>query len=146
MVTNFNVKQFIRNLADGAHLIRRGGTFVPMLNPAQSTISAKTANYTVTQADLDAPTIFTNAAAAGNVNFTLPTASTCAGKTITIHALAAQTTRLVPQATDAVNYGGSAVVNKYAQLAGVIGNFITVVSDGTNWIVVNGNGVVTKES
>ena len=109
-------------------------------------MTAKTSDYTVTSSDLDTPTIFNNTGAAGNVSFTLPTASEVPGRSITVHALAAQTTRLVPQSTDNVNYMGSAVDNKYAQLAGVIGNFITATSDGDNWIVTNANGVVTKEA
>lgn len=113
---------------------------VPMNAPA----TAKTADYTVTTSDMGK--ILTNAGAAGVVVFTLPPAASCKNQAVKVCALAAQITRLLPRTGESVFWGGSGVASKYAQLAGVIGNYIEVFSDGTQWIVTNHSGVVTKEA
>lgn len=118
----------------------------PTMDVRRATVVAKTSNYTVTMTDLAKPTIVNNTGAVANVSLTLPKAKLAKGKVLRAHALAAQTIRLVPQTGEAVNYNGSAIVTKYCQLAGVIGNYIEAFSDGTQWVVTHGNGVITKEA
>lgn len=147
MLKNLHVKQFLnRGLSESDIRSTSTRPAYPTIDPRTATVITKTANYTITQADLDAPTIFNNAGASGNLVYTLPAVSLSKGKVVRIHALAAQTQQADPQAGEAVNYNGSAVVSKYAQLAGVIGNFMELYCDGTQWIITNANGVVTKEA
>lgn len=118
----------------------------PTLDPRVATVSTKTADYTVTQADLNEPTIFNNSGDAGTQTLTLPAVAASKGKVVRAHALAAQIIRLAPQTGEKINYCGSAVASKYVQLAGVIGNYIELFCDGSQWVVTQANGVVTKEA
>lgn len=106
--------------------------------------TAKTVDYSVLAGDL--PGLFTNTGASGTVVFTLPAASTVHGEPVKFQVTAAQIVRCLPQSGEAVYLGGSGVVSKYLQIAGVIGNFCDLVCDGTGWIVTNYSGVVTKEA
>lgn len=103
----------------------------------------KTADYTILAADL--PGIIVNTGAAGTIVLTLPKAADHHGNTLRVGLLAAQIVRLLPQTGEAVSLVGSAVVTKYCQIAGVIGNYIDVYSNGTVWLVTNWSGVATKE-
>ncbi len=147
MLKNLQVKQFLSRLIDGEY-VSEDSTIpaYPTIDPRTATVTAKTADYTVTVEDLETPTIFNNTGAAANVSFTLPAVKEAKGKVIRVNALAAQTARLIPQTGEAVNYNGNAVVSKYAQLAGVIGNYIEAFCDGTEWVITQANGVVTKEA
>jgi hypothetical protein len=58
----------------------------------------------------------------------------------------AQIVSLSPVSTEAIYLGGSGVVNKDLNIAGVIGNFVDLYSDGVNFLVGNYSGVVTKEA
>lgn len=120
--------------------------FYPRIDARLATVTAKTADYTVTVADLKRPTIFTNSGASGTVVFSLPKVKDAKGKVIRVHALAAQIIRLDANGTEAVNYNGSVVAGKYANIAAVIGNFVEAFCDGTQWIITHANGVVTKEA
>ena len=147
MLKNLQVKQSLSKLMGGAYALEASVIpFYPTIDVRTATVTTKTADYTVTVADLETPTIFNNAGAAGNLVYTLPSVASAKGKVVRIHALAAQTQQADPQAGEAVNYNGSAVVSKYAQLAGVIGNCMEMFCDGTQWIVTQANGVVTKEA
>lgn len=147
MLNNFLVKTFLNK---GISEIDVKSTTTrpeyPTIDPSTATVSVKTADYTITAADLAAPTIFNNTGDSGNLVYTLPSVASSKGRVVRIHALAAQTQQADPQAGEAVNYNGSAVVSKYAQLAGVIGNFMELYCDGSQWIVTKANGVVTKEA
>ena len=61
MLKNLEVKEFLSKLADGIYALR---TYLmpafPTINPRTATVTAKTADYTITQDDLETPTIFTN--------------------------------------------------------------------------------------
>ena len=105
---------------------------------------AKTGDYTVLAADFGS--ILTNTGAAGTVVFTLPSAVTYPGTVLRFHLFAAQIVRLLPVTGQAVNLNSSAVVTKYLNIAGVIGNYCEIVSDGTQWLVTQYAGVVTKEA
>lgn len=145
MLKNLEVKQFLSRLADGVYALR---TYTmpgfPTINLRTATVSAKTTDYTVLESDLTTPTIFTNEGASGEVVFTLPAVADSKGMVARFAALAAQTIRLDPQDGEAVNYNGDAVVTEDATLAGVIGNYVEVFCDGSQWIITQANGVITK--
>lgn len=105
---------------------------------------AKTSDYTVVAADFGR--ILTNTGASGTVVFTLPSAVTYPGVVLRFHLFAAQIVRLLPVTGQAVNLNSSAVVTKYLNIAGVIGNYCEIVSDGTQWLVTHFSGVLTKEA
>jgi hypothetical protein len=88
----------------------------------------------------------TNTGAGGAVVYTLPAAADAAGVALRIQVTAAQTVTLEPAGTDKVYLGGSGVAGKYALIAGVIGNFATIWSDGVDWHITAYSGVVTKEA
>lgn len=112
------------------------------VNPRTATVTAKTADFTITSLDQ----IYTNTGASGTVVFTLPSVKSSQGKALTFHALAAQIIRCLPQSGQAVNLNGSAVVTKYLNIAAVIGNYVDLYCDGSQWIVTGYSGVVTKEA
>jgi hypothetical protein len=105
---------------------------------------AKTSDYTIVKADAD--TIFTNTGASGTVVFTLPSVKVSHGVVFRFHAFAAQIIRALPVTGEAINLNGSAVVTKYLNLAAVIGNYMDLYCDGTQWLVTGFSGVVTKEA
>lgn len=109
-----------------------------------STALAKTTDYTVVAADFGK--ILTNTGASGTVVFTLPSAATYPGVVLRFHLFAAQIVRLLPVTGEAVCLNSSVVVTKYLNIAGVIGNYCEIVSDGTQWVVTTFSGVVTKEA
>lgn len=116
----------------------------PIVNPAAVTPVTKTADYTITVAELNG--IFNNTGDTGTMVLTLPAVALSKGKALSINVLAAQVIRLLPQTGEAVNLKGSAVVTKYLNIAGVIGNYCDLYCDGSQWIVVSYSGVVTKEA
>lgn len=146
MLTNFQVKEFLSRVTGGAYqLINATIGFYPVTKKRRGTVVAKTADYTVTLTDLKVPTIINNTAAGGTIVLTLPSVALANGYALLVNVLAAQIIRLLPQTGEIVNYNGSVVVTKYCQVAGVIGNYVELFCDGVQWIVVNANGVVTKE-
>jgi len=116
----------------------------PMVNVRTATVTTKTDDYTILSSELNS--IFNNSGDAGTMVLTLPTVVGNAGKALKIHALAAQIIRLLPVSGQAVNLNGSAVVTKYLNIAGVIGNYADLYCDGYQWIVTGYSGVVTKEA
>jgi hypothetical protein len=107
----------------------------------QSTVTAKTGDYTVTTADIGQ--VFSNAGAGGQVIFTLPEASTWIGGRITFVTYAAQNLNINPaDASDTLlaitNSAGDSIVNSTA------GNSITLMAlDSTNIVVVSSYGTWT---
>lgn len=116
----------------------------PSIDPKSATVVTKTADYTVTAADFGS--IFTNAGDTGAQVLTLPAAATVANKGIRVASLAAQTITLTPATGEKIFLNGSGVASKYCLIAGTIGNFVELYSDGTDYIVTNYSGVVTKEA
>lgn len=116
----------------------------PMVNPRAAAAVTKTADYTLTLADLNK--VFNNTGDDGTQVLTLPSVKAAKGKALRVHCLAAQVIRLLPQTGEAVSLHGSAVVTKYLNVAGVIGNYCDVYCDGVQWIVTGYSGVVTKEA
>lgn len=146
MINNLQVKNFLGRLMGGSYLLEKSTTLYPTINPRTATVTTKTADYTITVADVSTPTIFNNSGDTGTMVLTLPSVSAAKGKVVRVHLLAAQIVRLLPVSGEAVNYNGSAVVTKYLNIAGVIGNYVEVFCDGTQWVVTQANGVVTKEA
>lgn len=146
MINNLQVKNFLSRLMGGSYLLETSTTLYPTINARTATVTTKTADYTITVADVSTPTIFNNSGDSGTMVLTLPSVSAAKGKVVRVHLLAAQIVRLLPVSGQAVNYNGSAVVTKYLNIAGVIGNYVEVFCDGTQWVVTQANGVVTKEA
>lgn len=147
MTTNLKMKQFFSRLREGGYINESSTIPVyPTMNIRRATVTTKTADYTVTLADLRKPTIFNNSGASGTIVFSLPTVASAAFKVVRVHLLAAQIVRLDPNGSEVANYCGSVVAGKYVQLAGVIGNYIELFCDGRQWIVARGNGTITKEA
>jgi hypothetical protein len=118
----------------------------PPIVSGKTTPTAKTADFTITAALANTTPLYTNAGAVGAVVFTLPAASACAGISMKFAALAAQTITLTPASGGKIWLNGSGVADKYALLAGVIGNVVDIYSDGVDWIVTNYAGVLTKQA
>lgn len=146
MINNLQVKNFLGRLMGGSYLLETSTTLYPTINTRTATVTTKTADYTITVADVSTPTIFNNSGDNGTMVLTLPSVSAAKGKVVRVHLLAAQIVRLLPVSGQAVNYNGSAVVTKYLNIAGVIGNYVEVFCDGSQWVVTQANGVVTKEA
>lgn len=144
MISNLQVKTFIDRLAGGLFLSSTKSAFYPKVDPRVATVTTKTADYTIKASELDS--IFDNTGDAGTMVLTLPAVKDSVGKCLTVNILAAQIVRLLPVTGEAVNLNGSAVVTKYLNIAGVIGNYADLFCDGKQWIVTGYSGVVTKEA
>lgn len=117
----------------------------PDINLAQ-TVEAHTTDETFVLADVNAK-VATNTGQTATVEHALPSAvSVAAGCGFRFAITAAQIVRLQPASGEAINYNGSAVANKYLQIAGVIGNYADLYSNGVGWICQHANGVLTKEA
>ena len=106
-------------------------------------VSAQSATATLTASDFNKNV--TNTGAGGAITLTLPFASVVAEQIIRIQVTAAQIINLSPTAVDAIFLGGDGVLDKDLIIAGVIGNYVDLVSDGESFLVVGYSGVVTKE-
>ena len=112
--------------------------------PVDATVQAEAATTTLVAADFGLN--LTNTGASGAVVYTLPAASAVAGKCARINITAAHQVSLSPVAADAIYLGGNGVDNKDVVIAGVIGNYVDLFSDGTNFFVTGYSGVVTKQA
>lgn len=88
----------------------------------------------------------TNTGASATLEHQMLSAAAYQGDVVKFAATAAQIARFQPASGEAIYYNGDGVDDKYVQLAGVIGNFIEMQSNGADWIVIRANGVVTKEA
>lgn len=120
-----------------------GGSVYPQVSP-KGTVEAQAATADLEVSDFGK--INTNTGASGTIVLTLPAAATVAGKTIKIQLTVAQIVRLLPQTGEKIYLGGSGVATKYLNIAGVIGNYAEVYSDGTDYLVTAYSGVLTKEA
>lgn len=116
----------------------------PQIDRRLATVTTKTSDYTILTTELDQ--IFDNAGDNGTTVLTLPAVKEAKGHCLLIHVLAAQIVRALPVSGEAVNLNGSAVVTKYLNVAGTIGNYAELYCDGTQWVVTGYSGVVTKEA
>jgi hypothetical protein len=116
----------------------------PPLVAPNATVTAKTTTGNLAIADYGVN--LTNTGAGGTIVLTLLAAALAAGMSLRIQITAAQIVRLLPQTGEAIYLGGSGVVTKYLNIAGVVGNFCDVYCDGQKYLVTSYSGVVTKES
>ena len=138
-------KIFNRDIYAKANIIAGLGDarVYPVVAP-NATIAAKSATATLTAADFGKNV--TNTGASGATVLTLPAASAVRGLSARFQSTVAQQVSLSPLAAEAVFLGGNGVVNKDLVIAGVIGNYVDVYSDGTRYLVTGYSGVVTKEA
>jgi hypothetical protein len=138
-------EQIILDTQDRNHSIKTEDNtrLVFPLIPRNAAVSAKTDDYTVVASDMNK--IISNAGSSKTIVLTLPAVASCKGDSLLIHALAAQILRPTPATGEAIALNGSVVVTKYLNIAGVIGNYVELYSDGSIWHVVGYAGVVTKE-
>jgi hypothetical protein len=115
----------------------------PQISP-KATVVAHAASATLTVADFGK--IHTNTGASGATIYTLPAPADAAGVTLRVQLTVAQTVQLLPPSGKSVYLGGSGVASKYALLAGVIGNYVDLFSDGEAYLITGYSGVVTKEA
>ncbi len=98
-------------------------------------IVAKTADYTVTEADNN--TLFTNRGAAGAVIFTLPTTAK-KGLRYGFHLVAGQNLTVTAGTADTMISFNDAAADSvaFSTVAELIGGHFEVIGDGTSWIVI----------
>lgn len=88
----------------------------------------------------------TNTGASGAIVLTLPSAASVKDQVCRIQLTVAQTVTLTPASGEKIYLGGSGVASKYLLIAGVIGNYAHIYSDGASYFVTNYSGVLTKEA
>jgi len=111
---------------------------------AKTTVKANPADATI--ADADFPKNNTNTGATGTITLTLPLAKNVKGKSMHVQLTAYQIVRLDPNGTEKIYLGGDGVAGKYLNIAAILGNYVDVFSDGTDFLVTGYFGVVTKEA
>ena len=111
---------------------------------ANGTVSAQADTATLTSSDFDK--VITNTGASDAITLTLPAAQDVEGQSIKVQLTAAKIVNLSPASTEAIYLWGDGVVNKDLIIAGVIGNYVDIHSDGTQYLVTGYSGVVTKEA
>lgn len=127
----------------GNNITLTRGSVYPVI-PANGTVVARTGDVTLVASDLNK--ITTNTGAAGTITLTLPAVSGLAGYCQRVALTVAQVVRLDPAGTESIYLGGSGVAGKYVNIAGVIGNYCNIYCDGTQWLVLDYAGVLTKEA
>lgn len=110
---------------------------------AKATVVAHAVGATLLAADFGK--IHTNTGASAGITLTLPAPSAVAGLSLRVQLTVAQSVTLDPL-TQKIYLGGSGVADKNAIIAGVIGNFLDITSDGVDFLITNYSGVVTKEA
>ena len=88
----------------------------------------------------------TNTGAIDAVDLTLPAASVVAGESTRIQLTVAQIVNVLPASGESIYLGGSGTADEYLAIAGVIGNYAELYSDGESYHVTKYSGVLTKES
>lgn len=130
-------------ITTGAFKDESGAVAIPQIS-ANATVSAQAA--TATLDTTIAGKILTNTGASGTVVLTLPSAASMRGKTFKVKTLVTQIISLSPIATDGIFLAGSGVDNKDLSLSAIIGNEVTIYSNGNDYEAYYPNGVVTKEA
>ena len=97
-------------------------------------------------ATADFPKNNTNTGSTGTIVLTLPAAADVKGKFMRFQMTVAQIVQLTPASGEKIYLGGSGTADKYLQIAGVIGNYAVLYSDGTDYLVTEYSGVLTKQS
>jgi hypothetical protein len=109
-----------------------------------TTVKANAATAAVAAADF--PKNNTNTGASGAIVLTLPAASSVKEQYMRVQLTVAQTVTLTPASGEKIYLGGSGVASKYLLIAGVIGNYAEIYSDGASYFVTGYAGVLTKEA
>lgn len=126
----------------GAIVLTRGSLY-PIVAPSVA-VTAYATDTTLVAANLN--TNVTNTGASGTITLTLPAVSGLTGYTLHVELTVAQIVRIDPAGSEAIFLGGSGAAGKYANIAAVIGNMVDIYCDGTQWLIVNRDGVITKEA
>lgn len=111
----------------------------------QRTITAKTASYTITEADCG--TTFTNAGASGAITFTLPAAAE--GLWYRFGVRAAQELRIDPNGSETISLPSTGVPSAAGKYIGAdaVGETVEIeCCGGTNWAVRSYTGTWTAEA
>lgn len=111
---------------------------------AAATVEAKAATATLTADDFEQ--VITNTGASDTIVLTLPWAESVRGKSLKVQLTVAQIVSLSPASTEAIYLGWDWVVDKDLSIAGVIGNYVDLYSDGTKYLVTSYSWVLTKEA
>lgn len=119
------------------------GSLYPIVAPSVA-VTAYATDTTLVAGNLN--TNVTNTGASGTITLTLPAVSGLTGYTLHVELTVAQIVRIDPAGTEKIYLGGSGAAGKYANIAAVIGNMLDIYCDGTQWLIVNRDGVITKEA
>ena len=130
-----------KGTTDESTIIDENGIYA--LSPKTS-VKANSSTGSIAIADF--PKNNTNTGASGTIALTLPSASDVKGKFIRIQITVAQIVQLVPASGEKIYLGGDGVADKYLAIAGVIGNYALIYSDGTDFLVMDYSGVLTKQA
>ncbi len=136
----------IKNVVAGGAAIATDDGYVGTLkvNPAADVV-ALTGNTTLTVTTHFNKNI-TNTGASGTIVLTLPAANAAKGRGFRVLSTVAQIIRLTPQTGESVYLAGSGVASKYQNIPATIGSSVDIWCDGTRYLVVNTNGIITKEA
>lgn len=111
---------------------------------ATATVEANTGDTTLTSANFGK--IQTNTGATALIALTLPAANTVQGSVVRVQITGAQPVKVVPASGEKIYLAGSGVADKYLLIAGALGSFVELASDGNVYHVSRYNGVVSKEA
>ncbi|MGZ3774153.1 MAG: beta strand repeat-containing protein, partial [Pseudobdellovibrionaceae bacterium] len=103
----------------------------------QTALTSKSANYTITSSD----SVVIGNASGGAITITLPSAASIAGRQYTIKKVDSSSNAVIVATTSSQTIDGITTANLVSQY-----QLLTVISDGTNWIVTNGGGTVFSGS
>jgi hypothetical protein len=138
-------QEIVLNNQDGAAKIKYDTTYeyYPQV-PGTASVTALASATTLTSAHYGVN--LTNTGAVATLEHALLPAADVKGQVLHFQLTAAQIVRLQPASGEKVYLGGSGVADKYVNVAAVIGNYIELYSDGTDYVVTHYSGVVTKEA
>ena len=90
--------------------------------------------------------IHTNTGDSDSQELTLPAAEDAAGMSLKVQLTVAADVVLVPASGEEIFLGGSGTADEKLTIAGVIGNYADIYSDGERYQVFDYSGVVTKST
>ncbi len=128
---NFSAGTVTANLTGNVTGNLNGNVTGKLTGAVQSAITSKTANYNIQDSD----GIITANASSGGLNFTLPSAVGMAGRQFTIKKVDSSANAVTLSTTASQTIDGSATAQLGSQW-----QYLTVTSDGSNWIITNSTG------
>ncbi len=114
----------------------------PPMVPPNATVVPHDAGATLTVSDF--AKIHTNTGDIDSQEHILPAAKDAAGCSIRFATLVAAAIVLAPVSGEKIFLAGSGVADEKLTIAGVIGNYAEIYSDGAQYHVVDYDGVLTK--